>query len=308
MATGAVAYDLLAHRDPEAVAAVVALERSHPDWSRFEARLGDLKGSARDRLLFALMARWPDDARGGPLDHPSWHLDLRLIPDPDSPSPVLARAPAGAADSLVAGEARTAFDLALATVRDASAPASERAIALCWLFHLVGDIHQPLHAGQLVSAAYPLSDSAGGAEKVRSAPGAPPIGLHAFWDAALDLDKDDAVAADEIAGRLERSEPSAAPPSGAPEAAFRGWAQESYLAAATDAYPGRHAVAGPRSDPAPVLDPAYVARAKVVAEARMALAGGRLAWVVEAAMNSPMERLLRQTASAPPATAGSPPR
>ncbi len=308
MATGEVAYDLLAPRDPQAVAAIAALEHSHPDWARFEARLGDLKGPARDRLLFALMARWPDDARGGPLDHPAWHLDLRLIPDPDSPSPVLARAPTGAADALVAGEARTAFDLALATVRDASAPAPERAIALCWIFHLVGDIHQPLHAGQLVSAAYPLSDSAGGAEKVRLAPGAPAVGLHAFWDAILDLDKDDAAAADEIAGRLERSEPSAPPPTGAAEEAFRSWAQESYQAAATEAYPGRHAVGASKADQAPVLDPAYVARAKAVGEARMALAGGRLAWVVEAAMNSPMERLLRQAGSAPPATAGSPRR
>jgi S1/P1 Nuclease len=30
-----------------------------------------------------------------------------------------------------------------------------RAIALAWLFHLVGDIHQPLHTSQLFTVDYP---------------------------------------------------------------------------------------------------------------------------------------------------------
>jgi len=30
-----------------------------------------------------------------------------------------------------------------------------RAIALAWLFHLVGDVHQPLHTVQLFSREYP---------------------------------------------------------------------------------------------------------------------------------------------------------
>ena len=29
------------------------------------------------------------------------------------------------------------------------------AIALAWLFHLIGDIHQPLHAAQLFTVDYP---------------------------------------------------------------------------------------------------------------------------------------------------------
>ena len=30
-----------------------------------------------------------------------------------------------------------------------------KAIALAWLFHLVGDIHQPLHTAQLFTVEYP---------------------------------------------------------------------------------------------------------------------------------------------------------
>ena len=36
-----------------------------------------------------------------------------------------------------------------------------KAIALAWLFHLVGDIHQPLHAAQLFAVEYPNDDRGG---------------------------------------------------------------------------------------------------------------------------------------------------
>lgn len=35
---------------------------------------------------------------------------------------------------------------------------ARKAIALAWLFHLVGDIHQPLHTAQLFMADYPQGD------------------------------------------------------------------------------------------------------------------------------------------------------
>ena len=39
--------------------------------------------------------------------------------------------------------------------------AERKAIALAWLFHLVGDIHQPLHTGQLFTVEYPKGDRGG---------------------------------------------------------------------------------------------------------------------------------------------------
>jgi S1/P1 Nuclease len=39
--------------------------------------------------------------------------------------------------------------------------AERRAIALAWLFHLVGDIHQPLHTAQLFSVEYPQGGRGG---------------------------------------------------------------------------------------------------------------------------------------------------
>ncbi len=42
MATGALAYDALERRDPQAVAAVVRIMQFHPERARFDRTLGDL--------------------------------------------------------------------------------------------------------------------------------------------------------------------------------------------------------------------------------------------------------------------------
>ena len=56
----------------------------------------------------------------------------------------------------------------------------ERAIALCWLLHLGGDIHQPLHAGALYSpGVFPDGDRGGNGIAVDT------TNLHAMWDGAL---------------------------------------------------------------------------------------------------------------------------
>ena len=39
--------------------------------------------------------------------------------------------------------------------------AERKAIALAWLFHLVGDVHQPLHTAQLFTIDYPNGDRGG---------------------------------------------------------------------------------------------------------------------------------------------------
>jgi hypothetical protein len=53
-------------------------------------------------------------------------------------------------------------------------------VALSWLAHLIGDIHQPLHTGALVSARlYADGDRGGNAIQVRGG------NLHSVWDRAL---------------------------------------------------------------------------------------------------------------------------
>src|SRR3546814_15564981 len=67
----------------------------------------------------------------------------------------------------------------MATLRDRHAARIDRLKALVFLIHFVGDLHQPLHAGEKGDA---------GGNKVNAAYGiyAPPrINLHSVWDGLL---------------------------------------------------------------------------------------------------------------------------
>ena len=60
--------------------------------------------------------------------------------------------------------------------------AERKAIALSWLFHLVGDVHQPLHTAQLFTVEYPNGHRGGNEICVRVTQARQPMDLHRFWD------------------------------------------------------------------------------------------------------------------------------
>ena len=63
--------------------------------------------------------------------------------------------------------------------------AERKAIALAWLFHLVGDVYQPLHTAQLFMVDCPRGDRGGNEICVRVTEGGPPMDLHRFWDGVI---------------------------------------------------------------------------------------------------------------------------
>ena len=65
-----------------------------------------------------------------------------------------------------------------------SALAANKAVVLCWIFHLVGDVHQPLHVVSMFTPELPDGDRGGNLIFVRPRPDSPPMRLHAFWDNA----------------------------------------------------------------------------------------------------------------------------
>jgi hypothetical protein len=281
MVTGAIAYDDLAAADPGLVSQVASIMAAHPDWPRFQKQLAGLTGADRSRRLFELMARWPDDARGGPYDHPAWHYWLRIVPSTADP----AKAPP-AFLNLSTGEAREAYRLSLATVRDAFAPAADRGVALCWLFHLAGDMQQPLHAGHLISGRFPLTDRAGESDFVREGDGAP-INLHEYWDNAVGGDEDDLPHVDATRLRLEQRWPrsSLAELTGRADAeAFNGWADESLVLARNVAYGGGAFEGSSKAQTAVVVAAAYAHVRAELAGRRVALGGHRIADAVRAGL------------------------
>lgn len=64
----------------------------------------------------------------------------------------------------------------------------ERARFLAFLVHLVGDVHQPLHNAELISAAHPEGDKGGNLYHIDSPTGhRKKISLHQLWDGGLGL-------------------------------------------------------------------------------------------------------------------------
>ncbi|KQY27314.1 hypothetical protein ASD21_14795 [Caulobacter sp. Root1455] len=270
MATGDIAYDALSARDPKAVAAIVAIMASHPDHAAFERQLAGLTGKARERRLFALMARWPDDTRGSPHDRPEWHYALKAVSFWRFVLPITA------------GGADKAFREQLAIARDPKAPRADRAIALCWTMHLVGDQHQPLHAGHWMSWKFPKTDRGGTIAYVRWAPGGPSVDLHEFWDGVPNRPGGREAGSEALAASVEAAHPR--PTAGGlgpdPYKAFQGWERESWVLAKTVAYQDGALATGKTRAQAPVLPNGYWARARALADLRVATAGYRMADVL----------------------------
>jgi hypothetical protein len=74
------------------------------------------------------------------------------------------------------GDAVTALKRFTATVRDRNAPLADRQLALRFIIHIVGDLHQPLHVGN-------GTDKGGNDVKVIFQ--REPTNLHAVWDSGL---------------------------------------------------------------------------------------------------------------------------
>ena len=73
-----------------------------------------------------------------------------------------------------------AIELSLRTLRS-NASDADKALALCWLCHLVGDAHQPCHAGSLyVEHVFAEGDRGGNSIKLTNG-----RNLHALWDGLL---------------------------------------------------------------------------------------------------------------------------
>lgn len=272
MATGLIAYDRLSRSDPAAAQAVLAILARHPDAARFSRNLKGLSGPQRDRLAFAWMARWPDDIR--PIKQwtrPEWHYQAKVVSG-------------WAWFPFVFGQAETAWNQALVTARDPKAAPADRAIALCWLFHITGDIQQPLHVGHLMNGTWKTTDHLGTWGFVRPRAGDTPLELHQYWDHAADNPLlGDTASAQWVAARAEAL--PRLPRDGAarrPAAErYAIWQEESRLLAAGFVYASPQAGETHARTDAPVLGDGENARSRALATIRVRMGGERLAALLE---------------------------
>jgi hypothetical protein len=290
----------------------------HPRFQQDFAALmpKELEGEPeRARWIFAQASTWPDIARSQPeFARNTWHyVNWPLLLErgrlatcaearrafPASAQRVAeilaARAAAkasGPAPSAPPAPAPSVLD-ALPNMRrvlaDENASTAERALALSWVLHLVGDAHQPLHGVALFTGKrFPAGDRGGNDILLRGV-----ASLHSVWDDLLG--KDDATFAEVEAGALKlRQNAGLRRAARAPARILdpEAWVAEDcelarqavYVPAllrAVERFEG--AGGGADAKPEVSLKPAYLEHARFVARQRAVLAGARLAALLGAA-------------------------
>jgi hypothetical protein len=224
-------------------------------------------------MLFMLAARWPDDIRDDSTYHHSrWHYINVPIKPPGQPDWV--RPPPPDADNIL-----RAFEINRGIVADSSASDEQKAVALCWVFHLVGDGHQPLHAVSLFTTEFPSGDRGGNSFRIRVRPtSSSVINLHKFWDDLIIGSADPRGTRNRATELRLRPEFARHRLTELKEKRFEAWVtQESVQLAKNVVYRNGQLAGGNDLANAPTLPEDYIAQAKNVGERRIVLAGYRLA-------------------------------
>lgn len=276
MTTGAIAFDDLSATDPVLLARLETIVAAHPHYAAIASHANGLKGPARMRVIFEWLARWPDDANGTAFEHRSWHYELRVVHGRTWLWPFRN------------GEASAAFDANFRTLADVKTPLRDRAVALSWLMHIVGDIQQPLHAGHQMTSTFSRTDEAGSLAYVRNSKGSAPCNLHQYWDKSLDVPGPVDATANAWSGALEKLWPrarGAAPTySGTPQAQFGKWLDESMQLARLVGYSGTALAATATVADAPVVTPREIHIVEALSRRRVATAGYRIADTIRMAL------------------------
>ena len=138
-----------------------------------------LPESERDEMLFMLAPRWADDirTRDKAQHRQPWHyINFPFKPD-GQPVSVQTKPPQNVNILTALAENER--------IVQTDTDAARKAIAVTWLFHLAGDIHQPLHSTQIFTTDYPNGDRGGNLVCVRPTSKSKAMDLHRFWDGVI---------------------------------------------------------------------------------------------------------------------------
>lgn len=179
--------------DPPTRQNIVDILRRHPRFDTdFAAKMDDnaLTGdkAIEDHWIFQHAATWPDVIRKKKeFDRPEWHyIDLPIFLDPSDERAFAGQLPVNISTDYPGRTPRDKYNvlqaiaLCRATLSGKAGP-DVKAAAYCWLFHLVGDIHQPLHSTALFSQSrFPKGDEGGNKIPLKRGKN-----LHSMWDKLL---------------------------------------------------------------------------------------------------------------------------
>ena len=241
--------------------------------------IGARSKAAKQRDFFMICAYWSDIVRDKKLEnrfkyhHGTWHYLDTFWRDVNGKIETL---PEMENDKENAVERLFEFDKVLRS----DAKDAEKAIALAWILHLAGDIHQPLHASGRVTDVEPKGDQGGNLFSL-TPPDAPrKENLHWYWDSIVvrtvqrKTDTTDAEYLLPIAAKMMKKYPLAKMQNRIEIGKFDAWQQESYQIAANKLYPKTLL----RNQ---MPSPTYQKMAFGIAEEQIALAGYRLGTMLD---------------------------
>jgi hypothetical protein len=273
----AIAYERLT---PKTRASVDKLIAAHPDYEKWVQDV-PAEPAVRARAAFIAAAVWADNIKGDPRfwddtltdaqptpllpgfpdmkRHTNWHYyDKPYTPDGAEPQ----KPPVPNALEVVR---------LLKEIRNA--PLAEAVYDLPWIEHITGDLGQPLHCVSRILKSQPKGDAGGNFVFVT-----PGRNLHALWDDSAGTEISysyvskyavDAVAAHPAPQRIDKHPIE--------------WIAEGYEVAKSDVY-SFGLETGSREHPIPLSAP-YLENAKRTAQAQIALAGYRLAAILNDRVN-----------------------
>jgi S1/P1 Nuclease len=157
-----------------------------------------------------------------------------------------------------------------AELADPATDLEEQVVALKFLLHFVGDLHQPLHSSD--------DNDCGGNDKKVSAAGFRAGNLHHYWDTEFvdQLETDPKSIASDLIGHISHTQATAWQ-TGSPS----DWAMESFKVAKTDAY---GLLPDPSAGKTYRLTDEYITTATGDVAQQLSKAGVRLAFVLNKAL------------------------
>lgn len=271
---------------PNAKTKVISLLKKHPKFNTWIQPFQNSSAETKGMVAFINAATWPDFIKTNPslvddkcpsvagadlgfdgkFKHRFWHFTDRPFSNDNTPL-----------DQPCVPSAETKINDFRAALGNSAVSDKLQAFDLTWLIHLVGDVHQPLHATSRFTSFHLHGDGGGNGFAITD----PSKELHAFWDGLLGTDQNSFTVTDasalaslkSLATKLKTENPQ---PSQL-DLATDTWITESFNMAKTDVYS-----IGPEGNPNPKPKPsdAYRKAAQKDARLRVALAGYRLAAVL----------------------------
>lgn len=285
------AYIAWQRMSPQARENVIKILRAAPEDSQlatFYMVYGPQPEETRKREYFMTVATWADIVRDRSFEnryktyhHGNWHYDDIFWRQEGAKVVPLT----GFDEGGLAVTKLVEFDK---VVRDPAASARDKALAIAWIMHSGGDIHQPLHTSARVTDTEPKGDQGGNLFHLtpKGTPREEQVNLHWFWDSIVGRnipirgEECDREYIEPIAESLMQKYPFAELQGTLNVGNYEEWKKQSFALNPTDVFT-------PELKRSEMPSPDYKRNAFRVSERQLALAGYRLGETLNSIFSAP---------------------